>query len=125
MVFQNYAHYPNMTIFENRAFGLRIAKKNNDFITETIGPTAKALGLEKMLERKPQALSGGQRQRVALVAIVRNPKVSSSTNPLSNLDAKMRVQMRSEIFRLYAELAMQPFRGGKRVGRLWLILVRS
>jgi hypothetical protein len=59
------------------------------------------------------------------VAIVRNPKVSSSTNPLSNLDAKMRVQMRSEVFRLYAELAMQPFRGGKRVGLSWLILVRS
>jgi ABC-type uncharacterized transport system YnjBCD ATPase subunit len=66
MVFQNYPHYPHMPIFENMAFGLRIAKKNNDFITETIGPTAKALGLEKMLERKPQALSGGQRQRVAL-----------------------------------------------------------
>jgi multiple sugar transport system ATP-binding protein len=105
MVFQNYALYPHMTIFENMAFGLRIAKKNNDFITETVGRTAKALGLEKMLERKPQALSGGQRQRVALGrAIVRNPKVFLFDEPLSNLDAKMRVQMRSEISRLHAEL---------------------
>ena len=105
MVFQNYALYPHMTIFENMAFGLRIAKKNNDFITETIGRTAKALGLEKMLERNPQALSGGQRQRVALGrAIVRNPKVFLFDEPLSNLDAKMRVQMRSEISRLHAEL---------------------
>jgi multiple sugar transport system ATP-binding protein len=105
MVFQNYALYPHMTIFENMAFGLRIAKKSNDFITETVGRTAKALGLEKMLERKPQALSGGQRQRVALGrAIVRNPKVFLFDEPLSNLDAKMRVQMRSEISRLHAEL---------------------
>jgi len=105
MVFQNYALYPHMTIFENMAFGLRIAKKNNGFITETVGRTAKALGLEKMLERKPQALSGGQRQRVALGrAIVRNPKVFLFDEPLSNLDAKMRVQMRSEISRLHAEL---------------------
>jgi multiple sugar transport system ATP-binding protein len=75
MVFQNYALYPHMTIFENMAFGLRIAKKE-DVITETVNRTAKALGLEKMLARKPQALSGGQRQRVALGrAIVRNPKV--------------------------------------------------
>ncbi len=99
------ALYPHMTIFENMAFGLRIAKKNNDFIAETIGRTAKALGLEKMLERNPQALSGGQRQRVALGrAIVRNPKVFLFDEPLSNLDAKMRVQMRSEISRLHAEL---------------------
>jgi multiple sugar transport system ATP-binding protein len=105
MVFQNYALYPHMTIFENMAFGLRIAKKNNEFITETVGRTAKALGLEKMLERKPQALSGGQRQRVALGrAIVRDPKVFLFDEPLSNLDAKMRVQMRSEISRLHAEL---------------------
>jgi len=75
MVFQNYALYPHMTIFENMAFGLRIAKKE-DVITETVNRTAKALGLEKMLARKPQALSGRQCQRVALGrAIVRNPKV--------------------------------------------------
>ncbi|HEY5703985.1 MAG TPA: sn-glycerol-3-phosphate ABC transporter ATP-binding protein UgpC [Terrimicrobiaceae bacterium] len=105
MVFQNYALYPHMTIFENMAFGLRIAKKKNDVITETVNRTAKALGLEKMLERKPQALSGGQRQRVALGrAIVRNPKVFLFDEPLSNLDAKMRVQMRSEISRLHAEV---------------------
>jgi multiple sugar transport system ATP-binding protein len=105
MVFQNYALYPHMTIFENMAFGLKIAKKEKAFIAETINRTATALGLEKMLDRKPQALSGGQRQRVALGrAIVRNPKVFLFDEPLSNLDAKMRVQMRSEISRLHAEL---------------------
>jgi multiple sugar transport system ATP-binding protein len=105
MVFQNYALYPHMTIFENMAFGLKIAKKDKRFITETINRTAQTLGLEKMLDRKPQALSGGQRQRVALGrAIVRNPKVFLFDEPLSNLDAKMRVQMRSEISRLHAEL---------------------
>jgi multiple sugar transport system ATP-binding protein len=105
MVFQNYALYPHMTIFENMAFGLKIAKKDKAFIEDTINRTATALGLEKMLSRKPQALSGGQRQRVALGrAIVRNPKVFLFDEPLSNLDAKMRVQMRSEISRLHAEL---------------------
>jgi multiple sugar transport system ATP-binding protein len=105
MVFQNYALYPHMTIFENMAFGLKIAKKDKGFIEEAINRTATALGLEKMLNRKPQALSGGQRQRVALGrAIVRNPKVFLFDEPLSNLDAKMRVQMRSEISRLHAEL---------------------
>ncbi len=105
MVFQNYALYPHMTIFENMAFGLKVAKKDKAFIEDTINRTAKALGLEKMLSRKPQALSGGQRQRVALGrAIVRNPKVFLFDEPLSNLDAKMRVQMRSEISRLHAEL---------------------
>ena len=105
MVFQNYALYPHMTIFENLAFGLKVARKNKAFITDTINRTAKALGLEKMLDRKPHSLSGGQRQRVALGrAIVRNPKVFLFDEPLSNLDAKMRVQMRSEISRLHAEL---------------------
>jgi multiple sugar transport system ATP-binding protein len=105
MVFQNYALYPHMTIFENLAFGLKVARKDKAFITDTINRTAKALGLEKMLDRKPNALSGGQRQRVALGrAIVRNPKVFLFDEPLSNLDAKMRVQMRSEISRLHAEL---------------------
>jgi multiple sugar transport system ATP-binding protein len=105
MVFQNYALYPHMTIFNNMAFGLQLAKQKKDFIQDTVGRTAKALGLDKMLERKPQALSGGQRQRVALGrAIVRHPQVFLFDEPLSNLDAKMRVQMRSEISKLHAQL---------------------
>ena len=87
------------------AFGLQLAKKKKDFIFETVGRTAKALGLDHMLERKPSALSGGKRQRVALGrAIVRSPKVFLFDEPLSNLDAKMRVQMRSEISKLHAQL---------------------
>ncbi len=105
MVFQNYALYPHMTIFNNMAFGLQLAKKKKDFIQETVTRTSKALGLSQMMERKPQALSGGQRQRVALGrAIVRNPTVFLFDEPLSNLDAKMRVQMRSEISRLHGQL---------------------
>ena len=105
MVFQNYALYPHMTIFNNMAFGLKLAKKEKSFIQESVGKAAKALGLDKMLERKPQALSGGQRQRVALGrAIVREPKVFLFDEPLSNLDAKMRVQMRAEISRLHEQL---------------------
>ncbi|MGA7215348.1 MAG: sn-glycerol-3-phosphate ABC transporter ATP-binding protein UgpC [Terrimicrobiaceae bacterium] len=105
MVFQNYALYPHMTIFDNMAFGLKLAKKPKDFIKETVTKTANTLGLEKMLDRKPGALSGGQRQRVALGrAIVRDPKVFLFDEPLSNLDAKMRVHMRSEISRLHNQL---------------------
>jgi multiple sugar transport system ATP-binding protein len=105
MVFQNYALYPHMTIFDNMAFGLKLAKKPKDFIKETVTKTANTLGLEKMLDRKPGALSGGQRQRVALGrAIVRDPKVFLFDEPLSNLDAKMRVHMRSEISRLHTQL---------------------
>jgi multiple sugar transport system ATP-binding protein len=105
MVFQNYALYPHMSIFNNMAFGLQLAKKKKDFIQETVSKTSRALGLDTMLERKPQALSGGQRQRVALGrAIVRNPQVFLFDEPLSNLDAKMRVQMRSEISRLHTQL---------------------
>jgi multiple sugar transport system ATP-binding protein len=105
MVFQNYALYPHMTIFNNMAFGLQLAKKKKDFIQETVTRTSQALGLNQMLERKPQALSGGQRQRVALGrAIVRNPQFFLFDEPLSNLDAKMRVQMRSEISRLHGQL---------------------
>ncbi len=105
MVFQNYALYPHMSIFNNMAFGLQLAKKKKDFISDTVSRTSKALGLDHMLERKPNALSGGQRQRVALGrAIVRSPKVFLFDEPLSNLDAKMRVQMRSEISKLHAQL---------------------
>ena len=105
MVFQNYALYPHMTIFNNMAFGLKLAKKDKGFIQNSVSRASKALGLDKMLERKPQALSGGQRQRVALGrAIVREPKVFLFDEPLSNLDAKMRVQMRAEISRLHEQL---------------------
>jgi multiple sugar transport system ATP-binding protein len=105
MVFQNYALYPHMTLYNNMAFGLQLAKKKKEFISEIVGRTAKALGLDHMLDRKPNVLSGGQRQRVALGrAIVRSPIVFLFDEPLSNLDAKMRVQMRSEISRLHAEL---------------------
>ena len=105
MVFQNYALYPHMTIFDNMAFGLKLAKKPKEFIQQTVTKTANTLGLEKMLDRKPGALSGGQRQRVALGrAIVRDPKVFLFDEPLSNLDAKMRVHMRSEISRLHTQL---------------------
>jgi multiple sugar transport system ATP-binding protein len=105
MVFQNYALYPHMTIFNNMAFGLQLAKKKKDFINDTVGRTSKALGLDHMLERKPHALSGGQRQRVALGrAIVRSPKVFLFDEPLSNLDAKLRVQMRVELKKLHDRL---------------------
>jgi multiple sugar transport system ATP-binding protein len=105
MVFQNYALYPHMTIFDNIAFGLKLAKKPKDFIQKTVTKTAQSLGLDKMLDRKPGALSGGQRQRVALGrAIVRDPKVFLFDEPLSNLDAKMRVHMRSEISRLHTQM---------------------
>jgi multiple sugar transport system ATP-binding protein len=105
MVFQSYAPYPHMNLFDNMAFGLKLAKKTKDFISDTVNKTSKALGLDHMLQRKPGALSGGQRQRVALGrAIVRNPKVFLFDGPLSNLDAMMRVQMRAEISRLHAEL---------------------
>src|SRR6201984_1634208 len=100
MVFQNYALYPHMTIFNNMAFGLQLAKKKKDFISDTVGRTSKALGLDHMLERKPHALSGGQRQRVALGrAIVRSPKVFLFDEPLSNLDAQMRVITRNELIK--------------------------
>ena len=104
MVFQSYALYPHMNLFNNMAFGLKLAKKPKEFISELVGKTSKALGLSHMMERKPGALSGGQRQRVALGrAIVRDPKVFLFDEPLSNLDAKMRVQMRTEISRLHVE----------------------
>lgn len=105
MVFQNYALYPHMTVYENMAFALKLRKTPPDEIDRMVREAAKILDLEKLLERKPKALSGGQRQRVAMGrAIVRNPKVFLMDEPLSNLDAKLRVQMRAEISKLHQRL---------------------
>jgi len=105
MVFQNYALYPHMTVYENMAFGLRLRKFSKADIDLRVREAAAMLGLEALLERKPKALSGGQRQRVALGrAIVRKPKVFLFDEPLSNLDAKMRVSTRTEISKLHARL---------------------
>src|SRR5246127_4773221 len=105
MVFQSYALYPHFNLFRNMAYALEVVKKPKDAIKTVVDKTAKALQLDHMMDRKPQALSGGQRQRVALGrAIVRDPNVFLFNEPLSNLDAKMRVQMRSEITRLHGEL---------------------
>jgi len=105
MVFQNYALYPHMSVFDNMAFGLKLRKVPKDEIKRRVLEAAKILDIEHLLERKPKALSGGQRQRVALGrAIVRNPKVFLMDEPLSNLDAKLRVQMRTEISKLHQRL---------------------
>jgi len=105
MVFQNYALYPHMNVYENMAFGLRIKKVPKDEIDKRVKDAAKILDIEKFLDRKPKALSGGQRQRVAVGrAIVRNPKVFLFDEPLSNLDAKLRVQMRAELSSLHLRL---------------------
>ena len=105
MVFQNYALYPHMTVYDNMAFGLKLRKVPKPEIDKMVREAAKILDLEKLLDRKPKALSGGQRQRVAMGrAIVRNPKVFLMDEPLSNLDAKLRVQMRSEIASLHNRL---------------------
>ena len=105
MVFQNYALYPQMTVRENMSYALKIAKIPKDEIDKKVENVAKTLGLESYLERKPAALSGGQRQRVALGrAIVRDPQVFLMDEPLSNLDAKLRVQTRAEITKLHEQL---------------------
>lgn len=105
MVFQNYALYPHMTVFENMAFGLKLRKYSKDEIKTRVSEAAKILDLESYLDRKPRALSGGQRQRVAVGrALVRKPKVFLFDEPLSNLDAKLRVQMRTEISKLHKRL---------------------
>ena len=105
MVFQSYALYPHMTVYENMAFGLKLAKTNKAEIERKVGDAARILQLEHLLKRKPKELSGGQRQRVAIGrAIVRNPKVFLFDEPLSNLDAALRVQMRIEIARLHNDL---------------------
>ena len=106
MVFQNYALYPHMTVYENMAFGLRLRKMAAKEIDDRVKEAASILGITQLLSRKPKALSGGQRQRVALGrAIVREPKVFLLDEPLSNLDAKLRVQMRTEITKLHHTLA--------------------
>ncbi|MBD1221702.1 ABC transporter ATP-binding protein [Virgibacillus halodenitrificans] len=105
MVFQNYALYPHMNVYDNMAFGLKLRKFKKDEIDSRVKNAAKILGLEAYLDRKPKALSGGQRQRVALGrAIVRDAKVFLMDEPLSNLDAKLRVQMRAEIQKLHQRL---------------------
>ncbi len=105
MVFQNYALYPHMTVYDNMAFGLKLRKTPKAQIEARVREAAKILDIEHLLNRKPKALSGGQRQRVALGrAIVREPKVFLMDEPLSNLDAKLRVQMRTEITKLHQKL---------------------
>ena len=105
MVFQNYALYPHMSVYDNMAFGLKLRKTPKDKIDKLVHDAAKILDIEHLLDRKPKALSGGQRQRVAMGrAIVRNPKVFLMDEPLSNLDAKLRVQMRIEISKLHQRL---------------------
>ncbi len=105
MVFQNYALYPHMTVYDNMAFGLKLRKVPKKEIDRMVREAAKILDLESLLDRKPKALSGGQRQRVAMGrAIVRNPKVFLMDEPLSNLDAKLRGQMRIEISKLHQRL---------------------
>ena len=105
MVFQSYALYPHMTIRDNMAFALKIRKVPKDEIDQKVNEAARILDIEHLLDRRPKALSGGQRQRVALGrAIVRNPKVFLMDEPLSNLDAKLRVQMRTEISKLHHKL---------------------
>lgn len=105
MVFQNYALYPHMNVYDNMAFGLKLRKFKKDEIDRRVKDAAQILGLTEMLDRKPKAMSGGQRQRVALGrAIVRDPQVFLMDEPLSNLDAKSRVQMRAEIIKLHHRL---------------------
>ena len=102
MVFQDYALYPHMTVYDNMAFGLKMRKVSSDEIKDRVDKAANILGIEDLLKRKPKALSGGQRQRVALGrAIVRDPEVFLMDEPLSNLDAKLRVQTRREIVKLH------------------------
>ncbi len=106
MVFQNYALYPHMTVYKNMAFGLELRKTPKDEIDKRVREAAKVLDIDHLLDRKPKALSGGQRQRVALGrAMVRNPAVFLLDEPLSNLDAKLRTSMRTEIIKLHQKLA--------------------
>lgn len=110
MVFQNYALYPHLTVYENMAFCLRVRKWDKQRIDQQVRKTAHALGIEALLDRKPAALSGGQRQRVALGrAIVREPRIFLMDEPLSNLDAKLRIEMRAEIVKLCRRLKITTF----------------
>lgn len=105
MVFQSYALYPHMTVYENMAFGLRLSENTKDDIVSKVHHVAKLLHIDTLLDRKPKQLSGGQRQRVAIGrALVRNPKIYLFDEPLSNVDATLRVQMRTELARFKAEL---------------------
>ncbi|AGB40139.1 ATPase component of ABC-type sugar transporter [Halobacteroides halobius DSM 5150] len=105
MVFQNYALYPHMNVYDNMAFGLKLRKMDDEVIDKRVKDAARILSIEPLLDRKPKELSGGQRQRVAMGrAIVREPKVFLMDEPLSNLDAKLRVQMRAELQRLHERL---------------------
>src|ERR1700722_35482 len=105
MVFQNYALYPHMTVFENMSFGLRLKKFPKQEIKQRVEAAARILDITPLLDRRPKQLSGGQRQRVAMGrAIVRNPKVFLFDEPLSNLDAKLRVQMRTEIKKVHQKV---------------------
>ena len=105
MVFQNYALYPHMSVFDNMAFSLKLRKLPKDEIEQKVKEAAKTLEISELLDRKPKALSGGQRQRVAMGrAIVRNPQAFLMDEPLSNLDAKLRVQMRAELGQLHTQL---------------------
>src|SRR6266511_5852625 len=107
MVFQNYALYPHMTVYDNMAFGLKLQKIPKAEIDKRVRDAARILGLGEFLGRKPKALSGGQRQRVAMGrAIVRHPRAFLMDEPLSNLDAKLRVQMRSEIAKIQHDLGV-------------------
>jgi len=107
MVFQNYALYPHMDVYENMAFGLKLRKYSVDEINKRVDSAAELLGIKHLLQRKPKELSGGQRQRVAMGrAIVREPKVFLMDEPLSNLDAKLRVQMRAELQKLHQRLGI-------------------
>src|SRR6185312_12783766 len=106
MVFQNYALYPHMSAFENMSFGLRLRKYPKEEIRERVENAARILDITELLARRPKQLSGGQRQRVAMGrAIVRNPKVFLFDEPLSNLDAKLRVQMRTEIKKVHQKVS--------------------
>ena len=105
MVFQSYALYPHMNVYQNMSFGLRLAKTDKQIVDQKVRDAAEILQITELLERKPKELSGGQRQRVAIGrAIVRDPKVFLFDEPLSNLDAKLRVQMRIELTKLHREL---------------------
>ena len=110
MVFQNYALFPHLNVFGNLSFGLRLRKVPKEQVAEKVRSAAKILDIEHLLERKPKELSGGERQRVALGrAIVREPKVFLMDEPLSNIDAKLRVEMRAEIIKLQRRLGVTTF----------------